>query len=530
MSRSKPPGEGNAGARSARHLSRQLAVYSSVGVLAAAILLVAVNILAWRHPMRWDATSSGLFTLSEPTLETLNGLSEPVDIFVFLARSDPQMGATRGLLEQYRASCSRLSIHYVDPERQPARFVALQRKYRLGEGRAERGQLVSDAALLVVSGAERWVIGPEEVTRYDAERATLQPVLEQALTEGIRQVLHPEPTVVCFDSGHGEASAQDGGPQGLAELGQMLSTNNYEQRTVNVAAASSALSLSSCNLLVLAAPSRLVTAQAVGRIVAEAQRGLNILVATSPLLDDSGRVQPSGLDPLLGSFGIGFGREIILEGDTDRRLPVGIGEVFLVNPVAHEVTAGMVAGEQPRHRAVVQLAQSVSARPGAEDAHGLLQTSAQAFSLRDPRKLAEVTAIDQIEPTATGPFFVAMASSLPMSRSKTRPRPARLVAIGSAAPLATATLRDPALVGNRRFVESAVSWLVSRPALIRLPDKPGRKTAMRLTEGAMGEVGRYVLFYMPVTALLLGGLLLFRRRYVGATDGVSAARSGGGGA
>ena len=84
--------------------------------------------------------------------------------------------------------------------------------------------------------------------------------------------------------------------------------------------------------------------------------------------------------------------------------------------------------------------------------------------------------------------------------------------IGSASLLLGATWQDSTLAGTRRFVEGAVSWLVSRPALVSLPDKPGRQVELRFTEESLSQVSRYVLMYMPATALALGGLILYRRR------------------
>ena len=50
-----------------------------VGVLAAALLLVNVNVLGARWYKRWDLTSDRLYTLSGPTRELLASLVDRVD-------------------------------------------------------------------------------------------------------------------------------------------------------------------------------------------------------------------------------------------------------------------------------------------------------------------------------------------------------------------------------------------------------------------------------------------------------------------
>lgn len=507
---------------SSRAMARELQLHSAVGVVAVTTLAIMLNWAAMRSPRRWDVTSNQLYTLAPATVQTLQSLSAPVEVIVFLGEADPQMGSVRKLLEQYRAESSQLRIQFVDPDRDPAQFVALQIRYRLSEGRAERGHLVSDAAILVASGAERWVIPPANIAHFDAETGRVQPRLEQSLTEGLRQVLHPKITRACFSEGHGEPNIDDGGPQGLAAVRQVFAKNNFIVQRVSLGAAAAPLALSACDLLLIIAPQQAFSVETVARIASAAKRGLNLFLAMGPRLraDSVGPNASSGagLESLLGLFNLRWGQQLIFERDPERALPGGMGgEVFLAHPRAHAVTAGMLAGDEVRMPVMLQLAQSVEARPGAERSSSLLETSERAFAvgrttLLSTRQATEPGASDSLKRGSNGPFSVARVSQLDKSTGPARPRAARLLALGSSTPLITSTWNDSSLAGDRRFVESAISWLVSRPALVRLPDKVGRKTAQRLTEGSMGRVARYVLLYMPLTALLVGALLLLRRR------------------
>jgi hypothetical protein len=67
-------------------------------------------------------------------------------------------------------------------------------------------------------------------------------------------------------------------------------------------------------------------------------------------------------------------------------------------------------------------------------------------------------------------------------------------------------------MGNRVFIESALAWLAAKPAIVSVPEKPSHPAGLSLTEESLREVLRYVLVYMPGSALLLGGLILVRRR------------------
>jgi hypothetical protein len=87
-----------------------------------------------------------------------------------------------------------------------------------------------------------------------------------------------------------------------------------------------------------------------------------------------------------------------------------------------------------------------------------------------------------------------------------------MVVVGSANVAFGQSFRDAVLLGNRVLIESAVSYLASRPPIISVPEKPSHAAGLSLTEDAVAEVQRYVLLYMPGTALAFGVLLLVRRR------------------
>jgi hypothetical protein len=84
--------------------------------------------------------------------------------------------------------------------------------------------------------------------------------------------------------------------------------------------------------------------------------------------------------------------------------------------------------------------------------------------------------------------------------------------MGSASPLWSSTWIEPSLLGTRRFVEGAISWLAAQPPLISVPEKSAQPAGLFLTEDSLSEVQRYVLLYVPLTVLALALLVLFKRR------------------
>ncbi len=147
-------------------------------------------------------------------------------------------------------------------------------------------------------------------------------------------------------------------------------------------------------------------------------------------------------------------------------------------------------------------------------AKSLLVTSKDAFSVKDIRPFVdEGRAVEKHSGDASGPLAVAMAAerpTLPGSKDKHGPR---MVIAGTANLAFSQGWRDATLLGDRVIVESALSWLAAKPAIVSVPEKPSHPAGLSLTEESLGDVLRYVLLYMPGAALLLGALILVRRRY-----------------
>jgi hypothetical protein len=496
-------------ARDARRFARWL---SLGGILAAGVIAVSLNVLAHRFYKRWDWTSAGLYTLSLPTLETLHGLGEPIDVIVFLSASDPMHLSVEHMLAAYGAETKLLRPRFVDPDRSPAEFLAMQKQYGIVAGKTEDGRVVTDAAIVLARGSEHWFITTDEMVVYDEKDNRSRPALEQALTAGIRNVLSKEKTLVCFTTGHQEISADDGGPRGLAELKFRIQKDNYATRSVDLMSPDKDQSLDGCRVVVVPGPDVAFTLPAAKRLEAYFARGGNLLLLLNPVLDDANRIRDGGLERLAELGGVELGTDFLVERDAQLRMPQGLGETFFVTPKPHDVTRGLLNDDEPRFRPQVTAAQSLRGTKGG-NAVPLLVTSKDAFSVKDIRPFVEEgRAVEKHSGDAGGPFAIAMAAERPLPPGSKDKHGPRIVVVGTANVAFSQAYRDAALLGNRMFVESALSWLAAKPAIVSVPEKPSHPAGLSMTEDSLSEVLRYVLVYMPGSALLLGALILVRRR------------------
>jgi hypothetical protein len=88
-----------------------------------------------------------------------------------------------------------------------------------------------------------------------------------------------------------------------------------------------------------------------------------------------------------------------------------------------------------------------------------------------------------------------------------------VVVVGSRFILAEDNWRQPRpLHGAAFLVDSALSWLSARPAMVDVPEKAEIAAGMRVSAEGRAEVERYVLLFMPLAALLMGASVWAWRR------------------
>ncbi|XYI01184.1 GldG family protein [Sorangium sp. So ce1128] len=506
---------------------------ASVGIIAAMVLAVLVNLLVARHYRRWDWTQGGLYTLSDATVSTLRALEEPIRVYVLLSEGDPLTLSVRHLLDAYRAETSRIEVEVTDPDRRPAEFLAVQQRYGVVAGKTEDGRIVTDAAIIVARGDRpHFLTASDLVEVEDEDDLRARPRLEQALTGAIRSVLRSERPMVCFASGHGEKSIDVGGAGGLAALKDRLNKNNYEvvelgggrgdhdhgdDEEAGAAPKEPApeVDLDRCRVLVLAEPSQPVPPRDVARYRAFVERGGSALLALGPVPDESDqRYVDLGLSGLLAAAGVELRSDFVFELDPKLRSTQGFGETFSPIVKPHPITEALVKAADLGLGPVLTVASSLApTKSGPVAPAPLLVTSDRAFGMVDffgwARDPSEPKPRDGDHP---GPLTVAYAAELPKPAGSSAAHGPRVVVVSSPGVLYGANWQSPELRGTAVFVESALSWLAASPPMLDIPDKPAVTAGLRLSEDSLAGIFRYVIVYMPLAAAFLGLAVHLSRR------------------
>ena len=99
--------------------STRMGANSLLMILLFISILAIVNFLAARHSIRWDLSENQNFSLSPQTHRVLRNLPREVLVTVFTREKDPGYQSYKERLDSYRQASSKITVEFVDPERQP---------------------------------------------------------------------------------------------------------------------------------------------------------------------------------------------------------------------------------------------------------------------------------------------------------------------------------------------------------------------------------------------------------------------------
>jgi hypothetical protein len=479
---------------------------SVLGLCAAVTIVVLVNAFGARFDRRWDFTEGHRYTPGAALRSILVGLPVDVTAIVLLSHSDPLSPTVGQLLESYRSYTHHLQIEWIDPERDPVRFLSRQTELGMKAGHSEDDRPTSDAVLVFVSRGRRYYVEPEEILGLDPEPTDSTSHFEHAVAVALRTLLDRSSPTVCFTTGHRELSLTDRSPVGLSLLKERLERDTVVTRTVDLAA-SPPESLEGCRLVIVAAPDVPLSPFARRRLT-EASADESLLLLGGIVPDSEGRLSSVGIESLAELGGIAIGRDVVLEMDDAFRLPNLFGETFLATPSEHAVTRGLLRGQSDAPlRVVVSLAPSLKELPNSS-ARPLLSSSSNSVTLSDVSQ----SAIAQVEtsPTAgTKSHVVAMAGPVAGARGEDR-----RIAVAPVNVVQNRSFETPTLLVTQAFGMSLISWLLAtQAATVEMDPRVGRSAMVELSAQELTEIARYTTLVMPGSFLLAGlGTWLIRRR------------------
>ena len=440
------------------------------GWLFALLLLLAagaIGYLSTRYTHEADWTANGRTSLSAESRAVLAQLHGPVEIVSYANPQGDLRQTVAGFLQRYQMVKPDFSLRFVDPQQDPAKM-------------RELGITVDGALILHYQGREQ----------------RLDELSERSLTNALERLIRGSDRIVAFVTGDGERRAD--GP-GNADLGTFITQlEGRGMRAVPLNFAQVTDVPQHTDLVVLASPTLALPPGAVHALVNYVQGGGNLLWLTEPSNDDL------GLQPLADALGVRVLPGVLVDGSGaalglhDPRL-IALGDY---PPQA--ITRGFTLTTLfPQVSALAQVSQS------GWGVKSFLRSSAQSwteFHPVDNNKPSDIR-FDASSGELKGPLDFGFAlSRLSPSPDKSEQR---AVVIGDGDFLSNTFLGNG---GNRALGERVFDWLLGDDKLVDLPPRgaPDRLIVMSQTELNIVSIG--FLIALPALLLLIGGLIVWRRR------------------
>ncbi|MYF25239.1 MAG: hypothetical protein F4090_04225 [Nitrospira sp. SB0672_bin_25] len=440
--------------------STRLGFNGILAVLLMAGILTIINFLVIRHGGRWDLSETRNFSLAPQTLQVLGELEQDVRVLVFAHERSPGFRTYRDLLEGYAYSSPRISVTYVDPEKEPG----LARKHE-----------ISKIDTAVFESGEQTVHVPKPS--------------ESNLTSALIRVTTGDAKRLVFLEGHGERRITDQERGGLSSAKQNLEAQGY--RVAHGTIRKDPALLDDTAVLIIPGPRESVEPEELTNIANFMAKGGRVLLLLDPQVT-------SGLEEWISQWGLTLGPGIVV--DPEDRVAQGSPTALLVRRFTnHHITEGFTSP------ILLPVLQPVSfEQPPDTDLKftSLLQSSEESWA---ETNFEETTPEFDEGAEEKGPF--ALAGALSRKRTGSEPVPA-MVVIGNSAFAGNTYLQFP---GNTDFLSNTIAWLADENTLISVSPKESAFPPFIPNPTQEHMLFAVQVFSVPFL-MLLSGLTVWRQR------------------
>ena len=462
--------------------------YILVYLLVILAVLFVANFLANRYNKSFDSTANKQFSLSDQTIKAVKGLKQDVNVTYF--GETETFRQARDLLDRYTTLSPKFHAQYVDPVKKP---------------QLAREAGVRQEGTIVVKAADR---------KEDAKSLT-----EEEVTGALIRAIKGGERNACFLSGSGEHGLDDTTGSGFSALKDSLEHNNYKTRSVNPAQGASASAPGAapvigqvaqahveipkdCTVLVVGGPKLAYSPAEVAAIKTYIEGGGSALF----MLDTPLRIGPQegnenpDLVKLLAEWGLTANNDLAL--DTS-----GMGGIFGLGPEysfvttyeSHAITRDFKEGAPT----AIPLSRTLKINNTPKvTLDKVLSTTDNSFAV------SSVTGPIDPKKGVKGPLVLAAAGTYNTGKTGST---GRFVVFGSSLWAVNNVLGSRQLL-NRDLALNTFNWLTADEDLISIRPKEPEDRRLAISNSAMGMLGWFTVGLLPLSVVLCGMMVWWRRR------------------
>ncbi len=488
-----------------RQQSLRYGAAGGLGLILVVGLVIMANWLGERHYRRWDWTSSKLYSLSEKSLNLVGALEDDVKVVVFMVPGGPLYDQVHELLSRYQAASDRITVEYIDPDKEPLRTTQLTQQY---------GVSVADTVVFIVGDPENQrtkYVTAEQMVEYDYSgmQYNQPPTItafkgEEQFTSAILSLVETEVPKIYFVTGHGEAGLAAVGTGALAQrsltvLADALRRDNMEAADISLLSGEVP---SDADVIVIVGPTTAYTEAEIEALGGFLDDGGRLLVALDPLIEPDGTMRPTRLEAFLADRGVLVGDDLVV--DPSRKLPFfDLSAVYLSDFAAHPVTQGLEG-------IAVLFTVTRSLVTDSDDARVLVETSAEGWGETDLGMLLRGEPVEFDDGVDTmGPVAVAVVVEGPVADAPEAGEDNyRLAVFGDSDFLTDVEIGN---AGNLIIGMNTLNWMTSRERSMGIPPRDVEDLSLFIPQQKMRIIQVVVLLVMPGAAIAMG-ILVWRRR------------------
>lgn len=471
-----------------------------VSVLAVVALIGMLNYLAARHFARWNWSDSAQGPLSDLTLRIIEATTNDVRVTVYFDRTEPLFEMCVDLLKAYENASSRITLDLVDYVRDPGKAQLVKAKYKLSE-RTDRDLVIFDC-----KGARKSVYA-SELSEYDMQSVLAMQSQEirrthfkgeLLFTSALFEVTTARKLKAYFLEGHNEHNPEAMDKVfGYSQFAEVLGENAIKWEKVRLEGPGDVPG--DCDLLIVAGPRNAIPPEVLDKLDRYLKQGGRLLA----LFNHDGMFRPSGLEKILGGWGVTIGRDAVFDDKNTLNNQDIVVSRFGTHPLIKPFVGSGIYLILPR-----SVTKAPSSGADAPQVDLLAATGPEGRVVTDVRSNGQLV---RTPGDFVGEVSLMAAIEKGGLRNVSADRGAtRMVVVGDSYFLGNETIENAA---NRQFATHAVNWLLSRDnLLVAIPPKPIKEYKVTMTRSQMTAAQWILLGAFPGGVLFLGWLVWLRRR------------------
>ena len=488
---------------SARASRRTASFHGFVTLILFAIILVIINLLAFKHYLHRDLSESQFYTLSPKTKDVLKNLDSPVTVTTLLS---PKYADEIGnLLKEYeRVGGKNFTVEKIDPAYDIARAAELQKRL----------QFDGSESLIIFEykGRSRFV---KQDDLFDVNPMTQQIggfKGEQQFTAALVALVEGKASKIYFTEGHGEHPLQDtDSPKGYGAVAQSLKNENIETGNLNLASKGDVPL--DADAVVIAGPTITFSPQEEQALDRYLAANGKVFLLVDPFVT-------LGLDDLLKRYGFQFDNDLVLYRvmtTTGQQMTYPVALIYQGGFSSHPITTTFAQTNlqlQIRGARSITLLKDPKGQPNPKDQF-LLQTDPDAWGWVSKPNLPPNTDVGTLSydkaSDIPGPVTIAAAydgGTVTDPKTQAIVPATRLVLVGCS----TFLQNGIADTTGVNFFSNCIDWLVKKQPVLDISPKTPQEYGLALSPMQTRTVEWTALIVVPGAALVLALFTWLSRR------------------